>query len=72
MSENIPKTPKRNNLIDTEKVGVFDELLEASNKGVCARATSAELQRGSEESVDNPEAVEEVTQMFFFASHLKQ
>ena len=72
MAENVPETPKKNNLIDTEKLGVFDELLKASNKGVCARATSAELQRGSEESMDNPEAVEEVTQMLFFASHLKQ
>ena len=72
MAENVPETPKRNNLIDTGKLGVFDELLKASNKGVCARATSAELQRGSEEYVDNPQAVEEITQMFFFASHLKQ
>ena len=37
MAENVPETPKRNNLIDTGKLGVFDELLKASNKGDFSR-----------------------------------
>ena len=44
VAESVPETPKKNNINDTEKRGVIDELLKESNKGFCARATSAEFQ----------------------------